>query len=679
MKKFFVQIVFILFPLVGAAQVLKYDSPDNSVYKSYERTSQYVMLSDSTRLAVDVYLPQKGLQRENFPVIFIQTPYGRAYIAPELNVPMRMLTWITGLGWRPLLDQQRYSASVKKLLRHGYVVVVADLRGTGASFGKQMPLDPQHGKDGKEMIDWIADQPFCNGNVGMMGQSYLGWAQFATAAQHPQALKCIAPEVIFMESFTSSYKPGGIEASRWMNTFSDRLYNITMNYSDMSNFNFPVAPVVDEDQDGRLDDEWPIIDSTIYSADTRPVYRDHDRRTDHLYWKATREHVGNIQVKDLMGDDFPFFDSETLHPDFAGHTFRDVAPGYYLEAVQESGIPVLHIGRWFDGFSRSTMQLFASSQHLNNHYLFFTPGFHMSGMSRKQRKFFAIDNNPEQLIAHQHLRFFDHYLKGIDNGWERDDRVVMHTVNNGWITANAWPMPQSVATPHYLISGDLQTDMPSAGIDTLRVDTLHDSSYGKKNLNRWTMATGAPNEPMTRNQADQHAAVYESPVLEEEVMMIGHPIAEFWISSNCTDTDVFVYLEEVTQGGTAYYVSEGQLRASWHQESNMEDQLGVSYTVKPHLPWHGYVEQFYDPEPFTDSAPILMRFDLMPVGWKFRKGSKIRIAIAGLDRSNFEINLAYHNKAGKLRGDVEIYLHTGRDLPSRIMLPIFHDTDFDSK
>lgn len=670
MKRILFPVVLVLFNLVAAAQVLHYESTDNAGYRSYERTSQYVSLSDSTRLAVDVYLPTKGPERNEFPVILKLTPYGRAYIGPELSAPFRFVTWIGGLGWRPLLDQERYSASISKLLEHGYAIVVADLRGTGASFGQQMPLDPQHGKDGKELVDWISTQSFCDGNVGMIGESYLGWAQYATAAQKPEALKCIAPEVIFMESFTASYKPGGIVANRWMNTFSDRLHNITMNYSDISSFNFPVAPVVDEDQDGRIEDEWPQIDSSIYAADARPVYSDHDERTEHLYWKATLEHVGNIQVKDLMGDDFGYFDSETQHPDFAGYTFRDVAPGFYLEAVQESGIPVLHIGRWFDGFSRSTMQLFASSQHLGNHKLFFTPGFHMSGMSRKQRKFTGIDKNPEELIAHQHLRFFDRYLKEIENGWEEEDPVLMYLINNGWMTASQWPPVETIEKILHLQSDELSESVPESGVDTLLVDTLHSSSYGKKKLNRWTMASGAPKEPMVRNEIDQHASLFESETLKQDLEIVGHPVAEFWISSNRPDADVFVYLEEVTKDGTAYYVSEGQLRASWHQEGELEEQLGVAYDVKPDLPWHGFVEELYDPEPFSDGEPVLMRLDLMPVGWKFRKGSKIRIAVAGLDKKNFEVNPAYFNNDGTLSDSVKIFLHRGADFPSRVILPV---------
>jgi len=661
--------LMLLLPSFGWSQMTEYTSPDQPDFRSYERTSQYVTLSDFTRIAVDVYMPAKGPERNSFPVIFKMTPYGRAYIAPDVNLIFRTIGWIGGLGWNTLLDQERYSKSISELLKHGYVVVAADMRGTGASFGQQMPLDPQHGPDGKEHIEWVADQSFCNGNVGMLGESYMGWVQYATAAQQPKALKCISPEVIFTESFTASYKPGGIIANRWMNTFSERLQDITLNYSDLSSFQFPSAPVVDEDGDGKIHDEWPMIDSTIFEADAKPRYKDHNNRTKHLYWKATRQHLGNIQVTDLMGDKFGFFDSKTSHPDYEGFTFRDVAPGYYLQSVQESGIPVFHIGRWFDGFSRSTTQLFASSQHLNNHRMLITPGFHMSGMSNKQRKFTGFDEKLNEIIAQQHLMFFDRYLKEIENGWDQLDPVELYIVNNGWRTEVQWPPEEVMNTAFYLQNGNLIRTPTTSGMDVIPVDTLHSSSYGKKGYNRWTMASGTPKDPMERTQIDAHATIYDSEVLEQDTDVIGHPIVELYITSNRPDADLSVYLEEVTADGRAYYVSEGQLRASWNEECDMAEQLGVDYELKPELPWHGYIAKYHRERPFADGDPVKMRFDLMPVGWKFRAGSRIRISVAGLDKGNFEVNPAYFDDSGRLSDSVEIYLHQSAKYPSKVTLP----------
>ncbi len=657
-------------PVNGQGQDFwRYNSPDNPDYKSYERSSQYVWMPDSVRLAVDVYIPTEGPERENFPVVLKMTPYGRAYIGPNVGFVFRTLAWMTGLGWRPLLDQERYSPSVSLLLKHGYAVVAADMRGTGASFGTQMPLDPRHGEDGKHLIDWIAGQSFSDGKVGMIGKSYMAWAQFATAAQQPEALKCIAPEVIFMESYTASYKPGGIVAERWMESFSERLKHMNLNYSDMRRFYVPSAPVVDEDGDGRIDDEWPLIDDRVFEDDTEPVYKDGEERESHLYWRATREHLGNLTVKDLMGDDFSYFDSKTTHPGFEGFTYRDVAPGYFLESVQQSGIPVFHIGRWFDGFLRGTTQLFSSSQEPGNHKMLITPGFHTSRLGKKHRKFAGMDEKLSDVLPLFHLRFFDRYLKGIENGWESEPPVSLFTMHGNWQQHPSWPPPNVESVAYYLGEYRLSASpLPEQSVE-VHVDTLHTSGYGKRDLNRWTMASGTPRKPMERAKMARHATTFNSGVLDEDMEIIGNPIVELWVSSAEKNADVFVYLEEVDRRGKSWYITEGQLRASWHREGELAAQLGVSYQPQPDLPWHGFTPEYENREVFAGDEPVLLRFDLMPVGWKLRKGSRIRINVAGLDYGNFEINPAYF-RDGKLRSDVQFKLHQGEDTPSRLWLPV---------
>lgn len=671
MKRVLLLVILAVFSshIIDAQPGGRYQSVDAPGYKSYDRTSRFVQMSDSVKLAVDVYLPTKGPERTTYPVVFKMTPYGRAYIGPDVGFVLRTLSWIAGVGWRPLLDQDRYSESISLLLKHGYAVVAADMRGTGASFGQQMPLDPQHGIDGNELVNWIAAQPFCDGNVGMIGKSYMGWVQLMVASKKPEALKCIAPEVIFFESFTGSFKPGGITAERWMNSFSDRLHSLNMNFSNIRKFEIPVAPVIDEDNDGRLEDEWPNIDSTIYQPDAVPVYKDHQNRTEHYYWNATRDHLGNVKVKDLMTDDFKYFNSVTSMDGFSGYSYRDVAPGHYYGAVLDSKIPVFHIGRWQDGFIRGTTRLFASAQHLEQHRMLVIPGFHMSGVSRAQRKFFGLDYKMEDLLASEHLRFYDKYLKHLSNGLDTMPRVEMFVPMNGWKTYEQWPPKESVDQKFYLGDKSLSQEKPTSGMYTVVVDTAHASSYGKKELNRWTMASGKPKDPMIRTEIDQHATLFESEPLAEDVLVTGHPIVDFWITANVDNADLFVYLEDIDAKGKAYYVTEGQLRASWHQESDLASQLGVDYQIRPKLPWHGYIPSLEEPKALAGDKPVRMHFDLMPIAWEFKKGHRIRVAIAGLDKGNFEVNPAYLN-GGKLRNDVQIYLHQNEDYPSFITIPI---------
>ena len=107
---------------------------------------------------------------------------------------------------------------MRGLIALGYAYASVDMRGTGASFGSQMPLMPKLGADGAEIVNWISSQKWSDGNVGMRGQSFLGWSQFATASHGPEALKCIAPALIIFDTYSEGMRPGGIMASRWLST-----------------------------------------------------------------------------------------------------------------------------------------------------------------------------------------------------------------------------------------------------------------------------------------------------------------------------------------------------------------------------------------------------------------------------------------------------------------------------
>jgi len=127
-------------------------------WKNYAKESLFVPMADGVKLAVDIFLPSEGPNGGPFPVAFSYTPYGRASI--DLKTGKIYDSAATPLG--------------RLLLSRGYALVTADMRGSGASYGTQMPFSPVLGKDGKALVDWIASQKWSDGNVGMHGQSYLG-------------------------------------------------------------------------------------------------------------------------------------------------------------------------------------------------------------------------------------------------------------------------------------------------------------------------------------------------------------------------------------------------------------------------------------------------------------------------------------------------------------------------
>ncbi len=140
-------------------------------------------MRDGVRLSVDVYQPQA---EGRFPAILIITPYS--------NNP-----GFHGRGsW---------------FARRGYVVAVADARGRYDSEGQWDPFNPQHKTDGYDLVEWLAAQPWCDGKVGMMGLSYMGWTQWWTATQAPPSLKAIVPEVAPPDALVNAPYQNGVLVS----------------------------------------------------------------------------------------------------------------------------------------------------------------------------------------------------------------------------------------------------------------------------------------------------------------------------------------------------------------------------------------------------------------------------------------------------------------------------------
>ena len=137
-------------------------------------------MRDGVQLAANVYRP-KGEGR--FPVILMRSPYGKA-----------------GKDWD---EAKRYTAA-------GYAMVVQDCRGRGKSEGVWEPFRYDV-DDGVDTQAWVISQPWCNGKIGTAGGSYLGWTQWAPAADAGPGLKAMVPVVPFDSAYEVAYEGGALQ------------------------------------------------------------------------------------------------------------------------------------------------------------------------------------------------------------------------------------------------------------------------------------------------------------------------------------------------------------------------------------------------------------------------------------------------------------------------------------
>jgi putative CocE/NonD family hydrolase len=183
---------------------------------------------------------------------------------------------------------------------------------------------------------------------------------------------------------------------------------------------------------------------------------------------------------------------------------------------------------------------------------------------------------------------------------------------------------------------------------------LVDYAAGTGNLARWnTLFGGTPVEYPDRSAEDRKLLTYTSAPLTHDIEITGHPLVTLFVSSTATDGQFFVYLEELDEAGRVRYVTEGQLRAIHRKLSTS----GAPYQTV--VPYRTFLRR--DAKPLVPEQITQLTFDLLPTSYLFRKGRRLRVAIAGADKDHFE------PLAGSPR---TIQLHRGGAHFSRILLPV---------
>jgi predicted acyl esterase len=653
-------------------------------YESWEKSSEYIEMSDGTKLAADIFLPADGPEKESFPVALQYMPYTRSYIHPYMKwyekLVARMKTGTSG----PVFDATT-SEMTRLLLSHGYAYVRADMRGTGASFGWKMDFMPKMGEDGGELVNWIAQQPWCNGNIGMYGGSYLGYSQIVTAAQKPEALKCIFPAVVAMDGYTGEVYPGGIYLHEFLVRYSKFMAKLNTNTYDADEHLLPAAPVIDEDGDGDFLDEIPIdknrngsfLDDYTYpdNPDDPPQYHDGNPRT-HIYYRATYEHKGNLDYHTWAKGGF-YIDGEPPAA-LPGVTSYQLSPSGYVPDVMDFGIPIYNYGGWMDGFVRDTTEFFCTMGETNPSKMLLGGSYH-TGRGPFWEYFGEDEDRIVSDFNKEILRFFDRYLKGLRNGIDEEPPIYLYVMNGGtWRFENEWPLERQVAANYYFGDGNtLGSEKTEDGADSYKADFSHGSRYGTNNGNRWMGLMGiVPDQLPIRTEKDEQCLTYTSAPMDTDTEVTGHPIVNLWVSSSADYGDFFVYLEDVDESGTALLVTEGCLRAGYAdmQDNDRIIQSGATgIEVLPELPWHGYEKADYKDKILADGNIVKLTFDLQPTCWVFREGHRIRVSIACADWPTFRLHpkLSTSNEADDKTNIVPtVTVHRNAQHPSGILLPV---------
>lgn len=672
------------------SEPFQYSGYSTAEYDSYTKKSEYVEMSDGTKIAVDIYLPAGGPElSEGYPVVFQYTPYGRAFTIPEKQSLLDKIKMKIGVGTADNTIDRANSynsvygsndTTVQTLLSYGYAYVCADVRGTGASYGVKIDFMPEMATDGKELIDWIAAQEWSDGNVGMFGGSYLGYSQLVVAGQNPKALKAIFPEVVAMDGYSTEMRPGGIFCQQYSTVDYQTLYEMNNYLPDM--YVYPTTPVVDEDGDGDLWDEIPLdldgdgsfLNDYNYPEDPNdePQYADGKKR-EHIYYLATYEHKNNVPYNTLgplaenIDTDVQLGSGEhslTISP-------YQASPSASVPDIMKTDVAIYNHGSWMDTFITSTTELYNTMKDSDASKMVIDPGYHEI-ISPFWEYCGEDEETSVNAYAIEMVRFYDHYLKGIENGIDTEPPVYIYNMNgDGWRFENEFPLARQIETEYYFgENGVLATEKATSatGADDYQVDLTQDSSWSATGydytVSRYVMA--APDEVPDRTKQDQSCLTYTTSVMTEDTEVTGYPIVTFYASSTSKDADFHVYLEDVDENGKAVLVTEGNLRAGYAKTYDNDTMILGGTTgvdVLPNLPWHGYEKDQYDADVFADGKVVEMTLNLFPTSWTFKEGHSIRITIACANTPTFETNSA-------LSEDTVVTIYRNEQYQSKVVLPV---------
>jgi putative CocE/NonD family hydrolase len=484
-------------------------------------------MRDGVQLASNIYRLD-GVEPQ--PVILARTPYDKDMI-------------VNGDDTINLL----------RMVQAGYSVVIQDTRGRFASEGKFNAM-VQERHDGADTIEWIATQPWSNGLVGTFGGSYVGNTQWMAALEQPQALRAIAPLVTWSDLYEGMLYMGGV------NVLHGLVWSAAMAIEEIRR---RVAR-------GEISQE----------ASTTLV--------------AALSDVNAILAHLPLDDHPPMRELVTHYIDWINHPM----PGAYWQPTSPSTsytrvtTPALNIGGWYDCFLWGTLQNYigmkqngGNSTARQNQRLIIGPWTHGGFTGCYPERDFGVASSALACdLAGTHLRWYDHWLKGIENGVEQEKPVKIFVMGlDQWREEQDWPLPDAHARCYYLHSLGQANTLRGDGVLSTESPANEPADIYLYNPRRPVPTMGGQvlivgsNTMGPRDQREvetrDDVLVYSTPVLEKELEVTGPITLRLFIASSARDTDFTGKLVDVFPDGKAIILTEGAFQARYHQSMIAPEQL----------------------------------------------------------------------------------------------------------
>ena len=531
-----------------------------------------VMLRDGVITYADVFRPDTS---GKFPVLLQRTPYNK-------SLPISR----TGT-----MDAIRAAMS-------GYTVVVQDVRGRFSSDGEFYTFANEI-NDGYDSVEWAASQPWSNGKVGMYGASYVGATQWLAAKSKPPSLTAIAPVVT-----ASDYHEGWA----WQGGAFELGFNLSWTLGNLVAGNW-------ENLSRRLRLPAEGLDDLIAAKD--------DLQTGY----------GHLPAKDLpnlAGGTAPYYYDWLAHPEYDDYWQRICIE----DSHQEISVPSINFGGWYDVFLGGTIRNYVGMREMGptddarrGQRLIIGPWVHGGAPTNMSGEYnFGTRSAAAAIdLMGRTLRYYDHWLKGEDNGVAEEPPVNIFVMgSNVWRHENEWPLARAQETKYFLhskgrantLNGDGWLSPDPAGEEPSDVYVYNPidpvpTLGGQLCCDPAFQASGAYDQRPVEVRED--VLVYTTPPMEQDTEVTGPVTVTLYASSSARDTDFTAKLVDVEPSGYARNLTDGIIRARYRRPRQPADLIGPG--------------QVYE---FT--------IDLWATSNVFKKGHAIRIEVSSSNFPRFDRN-----------------------------------------
>jgi putative CocE/NonD family hydrolase len=542
-----------------------------------------IPMRDGVSLNATVFLPHA--QKEALPVIFTFTPYiGDSYT-----------------------DRAMYFA------KHGYVYALVDVRGRGNSGGEFEPF-VNEGRDGYDVVEWFAKQPFCDGKVTMWGGSYAGFDQWTVAKEFPPHLVTIVPAAAAHPGvdFPFQHNVFGPYIEQWL-TFTS---GVTSNGALFGN-------------------------SSFWASKAREMYR---------------QHLAFQDYDKLVGNPSRNFQKWVQHP-VPDSYYDAMAPT--TEQYRKFSLPILTITGHYDGDQLGAFEYYkrhmqnGSAETKANHYLIIGPWDHAATRTPRA-EIGGLKFGPASVIDLNklHKEWYDWTMKsGAKPGFLKKRVAYYLTGAEEWKYAEDLEAISNAKLGLFLGSNGAAADIAHSG-------ELKESQGSSAASDKWTYdpldtrpGDAEPDDdpaPLTSQWGVTNlfgeGVVYHSDSFTEPREITGFPKLTVWLSMDVPDTDLQADLYEILADGSSVVLSEASMRARYRNSLRQASLLPA-----------GKIEKYT-----FESFSFFSR--------RVAKGSRLRLVVRSINSIQVEKN---YNSGGVVAAE------TGKDARTA-HITLFHDVEHPS-